>query len=163
MNKYDSRRDRKTKPAPRRGPGAARGKAEDAAAVQTLSPLEALAAGKADGRVKFDDRGNAIWEWAGTPGALANAAHPDASRDGATPTRVARLDPPSLSLAEDAPSPFDTVKANPLGVLKGYNPYDSGKLAKPAKPATSRKKDLRKLSEWVKLRKQFDAKKNGAE
>ena len=41
--------------------------------------------------------------------------------------------------------------ANPLGTKKGYDPYDSGKLGKPPAP---RKKDLRKLSEFLKLKKQ---------
>jgi hypothetical protein len=43
---------------------------------------------------------------------------------------------------------------------KGYNPYDSGKLGKQAGP---RKKDLRKLSEWMKLRKQAGANKEEEE
>ena len=37
---------------------------------------------------------------------------------------------------------------------KGYDPYDSGRLGKKAPPA---KKDLRKLSEWLKLKKQAEA------
>ena len=45
-----------------------------------------------------------------------------------------------------------TVKANPLGTVKGYSPYDSGVLAKAEAPR--KKKDLRKLSEWLKLKKQ---------
>ena len=56
-------------------------------------------------------------------------------------------------MAEDAPTPSQRVKANPLGAVKGYNPYDSGKLGK-APPGGRRKKDLRKLSEWLKLKKQ---------
>ncbi len=59
---------------------------------------------------------------------------------------------PALSLADDAPTPFDTVRANPLGTKKGYDPYDSGKLGK--RPEAPRKKDLRKLSEFMKLKKQ---------
>ena len=62
-----------------------------------------------------------------------------------------------MSLADDAPTPVDTVRANPLGMKKGYNPYDSGKLGKTEGP---RKKDLRKLSEWLKLRKQAGANKD---
>ncbi len=56
-----------------------------------------------------------------------------------------------LSLAEDAPTPFDLVKPNPHGTVKGYNPYDSGKLSKAEQ---ARKKDLKKLSEWLELKKQ---------
>ena len=47
---------------------------------------------------------------------------------------------------------METVRANPLGTKKGYNPYDSGKLGKA--PAPARKTDLRRLSEFFKLKKQ---------
>jgi hypothetical protein len=63
-----------------------------------------------------------------------------------------RLENSGLSLAEDAPTPFDKVKANPQGMVKGYNPYDSGKLARANAPR--KKTDLRKLSDWLKLKKQ---------
>jgi hypothetical protein len=36
--------------------------------------------------------------------------------------------------------------------VKGYNPYDSGKLGK--QPEPPKKKDLKKLSDWLKLKKQ---------
>ena len=95
------------------------------------------------GRVKFDDRGNAIWEWSIATGAFGREISED---------RLQRLEHPALSLAEDAPTPVETVRANPLGTKKGYNPYDSGKLGKP--PAPPRKTDLRRLSEFIKLKKQ---------
>jgi len=102
-----------------------------------------LPEGKKTGRVQFDDRGNAIWEWSVATGAFGREVSTE---------RLQKLENPALSLAEDAPTPFDHVKSNPLGTVKGYNPYDSGKLAKTAAPA--RKKDLRKFSEWVRLKKQ---------
>ena len=77
------------------------------------------------GRVKFDDRGNAIWEWAHATGSI----DVDVSSE-----RLRKLENTTLSLAEDAPSPLETVRANPLGTKKGYNPYDSGKLGKTAAP-----------------------------
>ena len=95
------------------------------------------------GRVSFDDRGNAIWEWSIATGAFGREA---------STARLRRLEHPSLSIADDAPSPTDTVRANPLGTKKGYDPYDSGKLGKSA--AAPRKKDLRRLSEFFKLKKQ---------
>jgi hypothetical protein len=100
------------------------------------------------GRVKHDDRGNAIWEWAVTTGSF--------SLESST-QRLKKLDNPTLSLAEDAPSPSETVKRNPLGATQGYSPYDSGLLAK--KDIAPRKKDLRKLSEWLKLKKQASSNK----
>ena len=94
------------------------------------------------GRVKFDDRGNAVWEWS-----MATGAHE------VTTERLKKLEHPALSIAEDdALAPDAAVRANPLGTKKGYDPYDSGKLGKA--PAPPRKKDLRRLSEWLQLKKQ---------
>lgn len=104
---------------------------------------DAKADAKGTGRVRFDDRGNAIWEWSVATGAYGREVSTE---------RLHKLEHPSLSLADDAPTPSETVRANPLGTKKGYDPYDSGKLGKPAAPP--RKKDLRRLSEWLKLKKQ---------
>ena len=103
------------------------------------------------GRVKFDDRGNAIWEWSIATGAFGHEVSEE---------RLHKLEHPALSLAEDAPTPLDAVRANPLGTKKGYDPYDSGKLGKrPAPP----KKDLRRLSEVIKLKRQAAGNKDDAE
>ena len=103
---------------------------------------------KSTGRVKFDDRGNAVWEWQVATGAFGVEV---------STQRLQKLEHPALSIADDAPTPFETVRANPLGTKKGYDPYDSGKLGK--KPEPPQKKDLRRLSEWLKLKKQAEANK----
>jgi hypothetical protein len=105
---------------------------------------------KSTGRVKFDERGNAVWEWHLGTGAFGREV---------TTQRLQKLEHPALSIADDAPTPFETVRANPLGTKKGYDPYDSGKLGrKPSdKPV---KKDLRKLGEWLKLKKQAESNKD---
>ena len=124
-----------SKPAPKPG----------ANAPGKTSAQEADAGAKSNGgtgRVQFDDRGNAIWEWCIATGAFGREVSTE---------RLQKLEHPALSLADDAPSPFETVRANPLGGKKGYDPYDSGKLGKPAAPP---KKDLRRLSEFLKLKKQ---------
>ena len=64
----------------------------------------------------------------------------------------------ALSIADDAPTPFETVRANPLGTKKGYDPYDSGKLGKTRE--APKKTDLRKLGDWLKLKKQAADKKD---
>jgi hypothetical protein len=98
---------------------------------------------KQTGRVQFDERGNAIWEWSVATGAFGREVSTE---------RLQKLENPGLSLAEDAPTPSQRVKANPMGAVKGYNPYDSGKLGKPRE--VPKKKDLKKLSDWLKLKKQ---------
>ena len=103
---------------------------------------------KSTGRVKFDERGNAVWEWQLATGAFGAEV---------STQRLQKLEHPALSIAEDAPTPFETVRSNPLGTKKGYDPYDSGKLGKKPPPA---KKDLRKLSEWLKLKKQAEGNKD---
>jgi hypothetical protein len=112
------------------------------------APRTTFATKKESGRVQFDDRGNAIWEWAVSTGAFGREVSTE---------RMKKLENPGLSLADDAPTPFDKVKPNPQGVVKGYNPYDSGKLGRTG-PPPKKKKDLRKLSDWLQLKKQAENK-----
>jgi hypothetical protein len=106
------------------------------------------------GRVKFDDRGNAVWEWAVATGSFAT----DVST-----SRLKKLENQTLSLADDTPPPATgIVKPNPKGVVQGYSPYDSGLLAKTDRPAT-KKKDLRRLGEFLKLREQATRNKRDTE
>jgi hypothetical protein len=104
---------------------------------------------KQSGRVKFDERGNAVWEWSVATGAFGREVSTD---------RLKKLENDSLALAEDAPTPVEVVQPNPHGTLKGYNPYDSGKLGKTRE--APKKTDLRKLGDWLKLKKQVASKKD---
>jgi hypothetical protein len=127
----------------------------------------------ATGRVKFDDRGNAIWEWSVSTGKFGT----DVSA-----TRLRKLESDALSLADDAsadealrraPSggsksvtapvtrapapaaPNPKSVENRTGAVQGYSPYDSGLLIKAQEEVQrTKKKDLRRLGEWLKLRDQ---------
>jgi hypothetical protein len=86
------------------------------------------------GRVRFDDRGNAVWE----------------------PVQRERSKRPILSLAEDEHTPQGEVKRNATGLKKGYDPYESGFLKGGRKEAFRKRKDLRALSEWIQAKKLKD-------
>ena len=122
----------------------------NAAAAAKPSAAEARPAQDRTGRVKFDDRGNAVWEWSVSTGAFGREVSTE---------RLQRLEHPALSIADDGPTPGDVVRPNPLGTKKGYDPYDSGKLGK--RPEAPRKKDLRRLGEFLKLKKQAASNKDG--
>jgi hypothetical protein len=72
------------------------------------------------GKIEFDELGNAIWV-------------------------------PNLAISDDfARNTNRLVQQNPQGLRKGYDPYDSGMLAK---KQYKKKKDLKKLSGWITSRK----------
>ena len=89
------------------------------------------------GKIEFDELGNAIC----VPGATTTS-----------PGDMMRLlEDPSLAISnDDAQDAMRPVKQNPQGVKKGYDPYDSGMLAK---KQPRKKKDLRRLSSWIQSRK----------
>jgi hypothetical protein len=87
------------------------------------------------GRVKFDDRGNAVWEWAAITGRFG----PDD-----TSALLKRLESAALSLADDSAPPPAAVTRNPQHAM-GYCPYDNSQPGTAA-AAVKRtvKKDLRR-------------------
>jgi hypothetical protein len=126
------------------------------ARCRLTSPAQVLKRGRGHTELKnyvpivFDERGNAVWEWSSSIGAFD---------DESATQRLSRLENPTLALADDD-SPALVARPNPLGKIKGYNPYDSGRLAKPTTMAPTKKTDLRRLSEWMKLKKQAESNKN---
>jgi hypothetical protein len=64
------------------------------------------------------------------------------------------LDDPTLAFSSEYNKGTQKrIEQNPLGVKKGYDPYDSGLLVK---KEWKKKKDLRKLSAWIKTQKPKD-------
>ena len=101
------------------------------------------AAAKA-GKIGFDDRGNAQFEW----------NDDRLSEDGDTGERLRKkaLEHPGLSLMDDEAPKNAPIRQNPKGLKVGYNPYESGMLAgKPTKP----RRDLRELSKWIEAKKRL--------
>lgn len=132
------------------------------------TPAEDSKADKRSGRIAYDERGNSVWEWQLETGVY--------SRDIST-QRLKKLDLNDLSIADTAiqqrpPGLADPAARKPLPG-GGFNPYDNststrGNVGKndpynggnraPLKPAEPRRKptDLKKLQEWMELRKRVE-------
>jgi hypothetical protein len=102
------------------------------------------------GQIAFDDRGNAIYEW--QDGRL--------TEDGEAGERARQnaLAHPGLAIVDDEAPMNAPIRSNPKGLRVGYNPYESGVLAK---KQFRRKRDLRELSKWMEARR--NAKPDGNE
>jgi hypothetical protein len=91
---------------------------------------------QASGKVRFDDRGNAVWET----------------------QRGRRLEHPGLALQEEEHRTVGSIPVNAKGGVVGYNPYQSGMLKKKPVEERPRKKNLRDLSRWITMDKKLSNK-----
>lgn len=97
------------------------------------------------GKVRFDDRGNAIYDW--------NNAQLELDGRKAERLRERALLNPALALVDDSPETDSTAIRNDKGLRLGYNPYQSGQLA--GKPAPKKKRDIRELSKWIEMQRRL--------
>jgi hypothetical protein len=101
------------------------------------------------GRLELDDRGNVIWHWSDDQDLNADDTLGAAER-------IRALVAPGLDVQEEPEDPLSPVQSNTKGLKTGYNPYNSGALGK---QSWKKKKDLRKLSQWIELKKKLEEKK----
>ena len=92
------------------------------------------------GRVEYDDRGNAVWQW---------------KLDSEQPP--AYLDCSGLAVADDAPSTGGMAQLNRQASRLGYDPYATGLIEKNAR---RKPRDLRELSKWIELKRRMDSPSN---
>jgi hypothetical protein len=124
------------------------------------APASKTAPEKASGRVSFDARGNAVWEWSMATGKFGGNVDTE---------RLKKLYP-DLKIQDDLPKkaktfgtspdqrgpgfdPYDThaqrpAKSEPRDPASGIDPYNSTS-APPEKTRPTKPKDLRRLSEWI--------------
>lgn len=96
------------------------------------------------GRIGFDDRGNAIYQW--QKSSLA------ADGEDADQLRAEALDHPGLAIVDEAPPPNAPIQRNAAGARIGYNPYESGQLDK---QSVRKPRDMRELSKWIELKRKL--------
>jgi hypothetical protein len=99
------------------------------------------------GEIAFDDRGNAIYAW--------NDDRLVEDGEAGERARARALAHPGLSLVDDEPPMNAPIRSNPKGLRQGYNPYESGLLAK--KQQRTRKRDLRELSKWMEMKRKLES------
>lgn len=88
------------------------------------------------GKINFDDRGNAFFEW--RDDLLGD------DNDAGQRRRDQALESPGLSLVDDGLPRIDDL--GPRDCRNGYNPYESGVLDR---KAPAKRRDLRELSRWI--------------
>jgi hypothetical protein len=106
-------------------------------------------AGKAErpGKISFDDRGNAVFEW--------GEERLNEDSDTGERLRNKALSHAGLSIVDDDVPANAPIRPNPKGLRLGYNPYESGMLANKDR---KKKVDLEQLSKMIELKRRMKAK-----
>lgn len=98
----------------------------------------------APGRIEFDEQGNATYAW-GDEFLCQDSADADIARQLA-------LHDPRLSIVEEAPAANVPSQSNPTGLHVGYDPYESGLLARKRR---QKKRNLHELSQWMEMKRRI--------
>ena len=96
------------------------------------------------GRIVFDEKGNAQLDWGDD--------RFKSDSDTGERLRSRALAHPGLAIADEEPNPNASIKPNPKGLRIGYNPYESGMLAKKDR---KKKTDLVALSKAIELKRKM--------
>lgn len=100
---------------------------------------------KRPGKIAFDDRGNALFQW--------DSDVLDEDSAAGQQLREKALACPGLALVEDEDPRNAPIRSNPHGTSVGYNPYESGLLTRRERAP---KRDLRELSRWIELKRMVE-------
>jgi hypothetical protein len=123
---------------------------DPAAKPRGKRPDEAAAKDGEPGRLELNERGDVTWQWTDEELLADNTL-------GAAERMRALVDP-KLDIVDESDILNPTAYGKPSTTVKsGYNPYNSGSLAK---DSWKKKKDLRELSKWIELRKKMAEKKD---
>jgi hypothetical protein len=127
-------------------------------------------ADKKSGRVTFDARGNAVWEWAMSTGIFGRDVDSE---------RLKKLEAPDLRIAEDAPQKaksfgtsvdqrgpgFDPCNTHSVKGAKtddvkdtGRDPYNTAGAGRKGGGQRGKPADLKRLSEWIKRQRELQKK-----
>ncbi len=102
------------------------------------------------GRVTFDDRGNAVWEWSMSTGIFGRNVDTK---------RLKKLEAHDLKIEDDSTKLPKTLSLDPPPRAPGgggdpYNSSGAGLAGKrPTVKPPQKPKDLKRLSEWIQLQK----------
>lgn len=108
------------------------------------------------GRVTFDSRGNAVWEWSMSTGNFGRNIDTK---------RLKKLEASDLKIVEDPTSKEKTYALKPAKQPGGgFDPYNSsGASLVPTNKPTPKPRDLRRLSEWIQQQKSLGKKNDDKE
>ena len=131
---------------------------------------------KRSGRAGVDERGNSVWEWQLETGVYSRDITTQKLKkldlgdlsiaETASHQRPAGLDPKDPSKSQGGFNPYDSASGDDAGA----NPYDSARntqrrmqSSSPSAPPARKPMDLKRLEEWMQIRKRLEQQKKDDE